>query len=178
LRATSTLFALFTLLLCSCPAQRTSAPFARVATKPPAAAILPRGWPLDFLTLPPGAELAQLDPPAPAGYGDEFRVSCLPFNVGTSEEGCLWRVGFNYGAGTSPADYDQAVEYVVKAVTPLGYYLYFDEDNEQRRGREYISPDGKYVVQLYHFKLTDSYHLQVSEYAKPWHETKAQPKNG
>lgn len=124
------------------------------------AVLLPAGWPLPELLPPPGSRSAKLPEPAPEGFGDERSIRGLPFNQGTIQEGSLWRVAFRYDQGL-----DAALGHLEHSLSPLGFYLYWSEEG---RGREYISPDGRYIAQVYYWPEAQVYHLQVSVYREPW----------
>jgi hypothetical protein len=131
---------------------------------------LPEGWPLDWLTPPAEARRAELTQAPPPEYGDAYVVKGQPFNLGSKEEGRLWRVGFTLPKAKpgAPGVFEELTSLTEENVKARGYYLYFNEDNAAREGREYISPDGRYVVQIYHFKASGLLHMQVSEYAQGW----------
>ncbi len=96
-------------------------------------------------------------------------ICALPFNQGTIQEGSLWRVGFSYDQGP-----EAAMDYLEQSLTPLGFYLYWSEAG---RGKEFISPDGRYIAQVYYWPDEQVYHLQVSVYKQPWTEQKSVAQN-
>lgn len=122
---------------------------------------MPKGWPLPELQPPAGSLDANLPEPAPEGYGDARMIVDLPFNLGTDQEGRLWRRAFRLPG----ASLQTVCDFVEARLKPEGYYLYWHEDG---RGREYISPDGRYIAQVYYWPDSETFHLQVSVYKTAW----------
>jgi hypothetical protein len=131
---------------------------APVPAAPPVA--LPADWPLSFIAPPTGSYEAAVPAELSGKLHGAAEERGLPFNEGTINEGRTWGVNFGYDAGWS-----EYVAQLAAVVLPRGYTLYWEKTDS---GREYISRDGKYIVQLLYFEEADLYKLSVMVYTNPW----------
>lgn len=131
-------------------------------------AVLPDGWPLPFMTLPPHTSRARLNAlGSPGGLGEDglcpYSTLRSPFNQGGPDSG---RVSL---FGLRPLDgFDGLAEHLELELAPKGFARHWDRtEPDGSRGREWISPDSMFIVQLYLWADTGDCHLAVFEYDEP-----------
>jgi hypothetical protein len=131
------------------------------SAKPPAVASagqplvsLPSSWPLPEIAPPAGSLRAPRCYSVAPGYGNDYIATGSPFNQGSENAGKLWSVGFGYRGG-----WEQARRHF-DASMPEGWKLYYDKPST----REYISPDSRYIAQLYYNGEMNSFMLSIFVY--------------
>lgn len=142
-----------------------SFPLWNQASPDPESAVLPANWPLEFLTLPPKTKRARLNSAAcPAKPGTDgllpYAVLGAGFNQGGPDSGAVSLIGLRPENG-----YEGLSQFIERQLSAKGYSRHWDRlEPDGSRGREWISPDSMFIVQVYFWSDTDNCHLAVFEY--------------
>jgi hypothetical protein len=126
--------------------------------------VLPEGWPIPELNMPPGALPAPIHPEADplhrSGADSPMTLKGVRFNSGTDDSGYLYGVGLHL-----PGGFAELAAHVEGKLQPLGYDDHWScERPDGSIGREYISPDRMFVVQIFYWGETGNCHLEVFAY--------------
>lgn len=126
--------------------------------------VLPAHWPIPELSLPPGCSAARLAKEASPLRGADneapYLLEGVPFNRGSEDSGRIYGLGLHL-----PGGFGALTAHVERQLSPLGYSEHWHSERpDGTLGREYISPDRMFIVQVFYWPETDNCHLEIFAY--------------